>query len=102
MCIRASGVPTVMVGGTCGGGFSENDQCLLTCETRGGYPADVTSYEWRLKRKFKDRFETLSSTTRSYSIVSASYRDAGDYTCHVTHVAGDVSSDATTVQVSCK
>ena len=98
-----SDLPIVTVGGTCGRGVSENRKCELACETRGGYPANVTSYEWRFKRKFTDSFEVLSdATSKHYSIVSASYSNAGDYKCRVTHAAGGVTSDPETVEVSCK
>ena len=95
--------PDVTVGGTCIGGVSENNQCQLTCEARGGNPADVIGYKWLFRRKFTDTYDELSSsaTVSSYSIDAASYEDAGVYACHVSHIAGDVSSDAT-VEVSCK
>ena len=95
--------PDVSAGGSCIGGVSENRQCQLTCHTRGGNPADVIGYKWLFKHKFTDTYDELSSSASasSYSIYSASYDDAGDYTCHVSHIAGDVSSDAT-VEVSCK
>ena len=95
--------PDVTVGGTCIGGVSENNQCQLTCEARGGNPADVIGYKWLFRRKFKDTYDELSSSVAasSYSIDSASYLNAGVYACHVSHIAGDVSSDAT-VEVSCK
>ena len=88
----------------CSRGVTESGTCQLTCEARGGFPADVINYEWRFKGKFTDTVGALSSgaTVSSYSIVSASYRDAGHYTCHVTHAAGNVSSDPETVEVSCK
>ena len=104
VCVCISDPPTVVVGRTCSGSVMEQAQCQLSCETRGGYPVDVTSYVWRFKGKFTDSSEVLSSgaAASSYSIVSPSYSDAGDYTCHVTHAAGNVSSDPETVEVSCK
>ena len=88
----------------CSRGVTESGTCQLTCEARGGFPADVINYEWRFKHKFADTVRALSSgaAASSYSIVSASYRDAGDYACHVTHAAGDVSSGVEVVEVSCK